>query len=169
MAPLIALATQVGLPLIEKILTRKIGGANAALATDTVRQIAERVGTNPAGIDAVAAQEPGRVIDAMREVERMAPDLVAAYAAERDGLIAILQAEQAEPFWAWAWRPAGMWGLGALWLWNQIGLHVANAVWKIALPPTDTAVLMQISALYMTLYMGGHTVKDVAARWSSKG
>jgi hypothetical protein len=28
--------------------------------------------------------------------------------------------------------------------------------------------LMGISALYMSLYMGGHTIKDVAAKWIGK-
>ena len=52
--------------------------------------------------------------------------------------------------------------------WNAIILHVANAIWKIALPPMPCEHLMAISALYMTLYMGGHTIKDVAGKWIGK-
>ena len=69
------------------------------------------------------------------------------------------------PLWTWAWRPAGMWGLGALWFWNLILLHVANAFWKIALPQADLGLLFQLTAVYMGLYMGGHTVKDVVQKW----
>ena len=39
-------------------------------------------------------------------------------------------------------------------------VHVANAIWRIALPPTDFTVLVGMSSVYMALYMGGHTLKD---------
>lgn len=164
----IALATQVGLPLVEKVLTRKLGAGNAGLASDMLRAIAERVGATPEELNQVADKEPGRVIEAMREVERMSPELIALYASGVEHQFALLQSEQGEPLWVRAWRPLGMYGLGVLWFWNLIVLHVANAIWKTALPPTDLAVLIQLSALYMGLYMGGHTVKDVAEKWRAR-
>jgi len=39
-------------------------------------------------------------------------------------------------------------------------LHVANAIWRIALPPIDLGVLLSLTGIYTAFYMGGHTVKD---------
>lgn len=168
MSAIAAIAVQIGVPLIEKILTNKIGGAGGELAADVLRNLADRAGTTPAGLEVLAETEPGRVIDAMRHVEKMTPELIALYAAGVQGQFALLQAEQADPAWMRAWRPAGMYMLGFLWLWNVVLLHVANAIWKIALPAVPFEVLFQVSALYMGLYMGGHTVKDVAEKWKAK-
>lgn len=169
MAPaLIALAAQVGAPLIEKILARRIGAGNAALARDVVGAIAETAGVLPGDLDRLAEEEPDRIGNAMREVEPSLPEMVALYEAELAARQEVFRMEKDEPLWVRAWRPLGMYGLGFLWFWNLIILHVANAIWKTALPPTDLAILMQISALYISLYMGGHTVKDVISKWASR-
>lgn len=167
-AALAALALQVGAPLVEKILARRIGAGNAALARDVVTTIAETAGVAPDNLERAAAEEPERIATALRKVESSLPETIALYEAELEGKLAMFSAEKAEPLWVRAWRPLGMYGLGVLWFWNLIGLHVANAYWKIALPPTDLAVLMQLSALYMSLYMGGHTVKDLAEKWTNR-
>ncbi len=165
-ATLIALATQIGVPLIEKILTKRLGAGRAQLATDIVRVIADRAGTTPSDLEILAASDPGIVIEALHEVERMAPEMVALHAAEVEGQFALLQREMDKPVWTWAWRPAAMYGFGVLWFWNIVIIHIANAYWKIALPQSDLAMLFQLNALYIALYMGGHTVKDfVSARW----
>jgi hypothetical protein len=105
---------------------------------------------------------------AMVAVEGDVAELAPLYAAEIAARQETFAAEREEPLWVRAWRPLGMYGLGFFWLWNLVLLHVANAVWKIALPPTDLSVLMQISALYMSLYMGGHTAKDLMAKWTGR-
>lgn len=165
----IALAAQIGAPLLRGILTQKIGQANSDLVTGVIGQIAARAGTSPEALAGLADENPGRVIDAIREVEAVAPEMIALYDAAQTRQIELMRAEMAAggPLWTWAWRPAGMWGLGALWFWNLIALHVANAVWKIALPATDLGMLFQLTALYMGLYMGGHTVKDVVQKWKA--
>ncbi|WP_413874147.1 hypothetical protein [Albidovulum sp.] len=169
MAPaLIALAAQVGAPVIRDILARKIGRANAELAGDVVGLIAKRAGVAPEAVEQLAIDEPGRVTAAMTAVEADVAELAPLYAAEIAARQDTFAAEQGEPLWVRAWRPLGMYGLGFLWLWNLVLLHIANAWWKIALPPTDLGVLMQISALYMSLYMGGHTVKDLMSKWSAR-
>ena len=164
----IALAAQIGAPLLRGILTRKIGQANSDLVTGVIGQIATRAGARPEDLAKMADENPGRVIDAIREVEAMAPEMIALYDAAQTRQIDLMRAEMAAggPLWSWAWRPAGMWGLGALWFWNLIVLHVANAIFKTALPPTDLGMLFQLTALYMGLYMGGHTVKDIAQKWT---
>ena len=82
--------------------------------------------------------------------------------------LATLAAEQDEPLWARMWRPGGMYLIGFLWLWNAVILHVANAIFKIALPPMPWDILMGLSSLYFALYMGGHTVKDLVGKWVAK-
>ena len=109
-----------------------------------------------------------QAVDALRVVERQSPELVALYAAGLEYQTAMMQAEQTEPLWQRAWRPAGMYLIGFLWFWNIVALHVANAVWKIALPQTPYDVLIQLTGIYAGLYMGGHTIKDLAEKWKEK-
>ncbi len=157
---LTALAIQIGVPLISGILTRRFGASNAQLANDVVGAVARRLGVGTAEVDALAEADAPRAINALREVEAAAPEMIALHAAALEGQFALLQAEQKGPWWGWAWRPAFMWLLAGLWLWTVVLLHVANAIWRIALPPIDPGVLLSVTGIYAALYMGGHTVKD---------
>lgn len=165
---LVALAAQIGAPLIRDILARKIGRENAELATDVIGIVARRAGVAPEDVEKLAADDPARVMAAMTAAEPEIAALVPLYTAELEARQETFRMEAGEPLWVRAWRPLGMYGLGFLWLWNLVLLHVANAWWKLALPPTDNATLLQLSALYMSLYMGGHTVKDVFAKWAGR-
>ncbi|MCA3455416.1 MAG: hypothetical protein IOC92_06345 [Rhodobacter sp.] len=165
MSALLALAAEVGAPFIQKALSEKVGGP---LATEVLRTIADRAGVSPAALDETARGQPDLVRQAIAETEALAPEIIALQEAELDAKLAVFESERTEPVWVRAWRPLGMYGLGVLWFWNAIILHVANAIWKIALPPMPFEHLMAISALYMTLYMGGHTIKDVAGKWIGK-
>jgi ABC-type dipeptide/oligopeptide/nickel transport system permease component len=158
MSILATLALQSGLPLIEKLLSKKIGDQGGALATGVISAIATRAGVLPDEVEALADATPGKVIEAMREVERASPELLAAYDRDLQLQLATLAAEKDDPAWMRAWRPGWMYLLGFLWLWNLVILHVANAVWKIALPPLPTTDLLALTGLFLSLYMGGHTV-----------
>lgn len=164
MAPLIAIALQAGLPSIAAILQRKLGDAGGGLAADVLGAIAARAGVTPDQLETTAAENPGRLIDAMRQVEPMTPELIALYTRGLEHQFTLLQAEMAEGGWKAAWRPAGMWFVLFLWLWQVVILHVCNAIWKIALPPMPWDQLIYFSGLYMGLYMGGHTIKDAVAK-----
>jgi len=157
---LLAVATQIGAPLIRQVLTSRLGAQNAELATNVAEAVARRAGVGVGDLDQLADENPTRMVDAVRETEAMMPEMIALYAKGLEGQFALLQAEQKGPWWGWAWRPFMMWLLAFLWLWNIVILHVANAVWRIALPPTDFTVLLSLTATYMALYMGGHTIKD---------
>ena len=167
-ATLASIALSAGMPMIERILSRKLGDAGGGLATEVIRHIADALKVAPDEVEAVAEQYPGKVIEAMRTVEPMAPELVALYAAGLQGQFALLQAEAAEPIWMRAWRPGGMYLILFLWAWNIVILHVANAIWRIALPPAPFDALGWFTAVYCSLYMGGHTLKDVMSKWISK-
>lgn len=162
------IALNAGLPIIEQILSKKLGDAGGQLASQTLRAIAERLKVEPEAIEAEADRSPGAVIDAMREVERMSPEMIALYATGLQGQFALLQAESTEPFWSRGWRPTGMWLILFLWAWNIVILHVANAVWKIALPPAPFDALGWLTGVYCSFYMGGHTLKDVVQKWMTK-
>ena len=164
MAPLIALAIQAGLPSIASILQRKLGDAGGALATDVLTTIASRAGAKVEDLEKMADENPGKVLDAMRKVEPMTPELIALYTKGLEQQFTLLQAEIAEGGWKAAWRPAGMWFVLVLWFYQIIGLHVANAIWKIALPASPWEQLVTFTGMYMGLYMGGHTIKDVVTK-----
>ncbi|MFN4058204.1 MAG: hypothetical protein ACK4HW_08485 [Roseinatronobacter sp.] len=160
MNAVLALATQIGAPLVRQVLSNRIGGRNADLATDVIDAIARRAGVSVPDLDRLAEENPPVVIDAIREAEAALPEHIAHYAQGLEGQFALLQAEQKGHWLGWAWRPAMMWLLAFLWLWQLVILHVANAIWKIALPPADSATLLGLTSVYMALYMGGHTLKD---------
>lgn len=166
-APLIALAVQVGAPMIRAALERRFG-ADGKLAGAVTDAIARKLGAAPEALPALAEAEPGRVIEAIREVERETPEMVRLWMAEAEAAAALARAEETDPAWMRAWRPGGMYLIGFLWLWNTVILHVANAIWKIALPPVPFEQLIQLSGLYFGLYMGGHTIKDLAAKWQAR-
>lgn len=163
MSMLAAIALNAGFPMVKAILERKIGDKNGALVTDVIGAIATRVGAKPEDLDKIATDSPGKIIDAMRQVEPMTPELISLYTSGLQHQFEMLQVEMAEGGWKAAWRPAGMWFILVLWAYQIIGLHVANAVWKIALPAAPWENLITFTAMYMGLYMGGHTIKDVVA------
>lgn len=167
-AALIALAAKVGAPLVEGIIARKLGDAAGQLAGEVVDLIADGAGTTAEMLPEAIAADPARVSDAILRAEAELPQMIELYSQEAEGRIRLLEGEKAEPLLFRAWRPMGMYGLGLLWIWNVILLHVANALWRIALPPVPYDILLQISALYMSLYMGGHTVKSVVETWKAK-
>lgn len=169
MAPLIAIALKAGLPSIAAILQRKLGDTGGALAADVLNTIASRAGAKVEDLETMADENPGKVLDAMRQVEPMTPELIALYTRGLEHQFTLLQAEMAEGGWKAAWRPAGMWFVLFLWAWQVVILHVCNAVWKIALPPMPWDQLIYFSGLYMGLYMGGHTIKDAVAKWAGAG
>ena len=170
MTPLISalmpLVLQVGAPVIQKILEGKIGKGNTALFGAVAQKVAETAGVLPSELPSLAQTDPGAVREAIATVEKIAPELVSVYEQGLAHQTAIMLAEQSEPFWAWAWRPGMMYVFAFLWLWNLVILHVLNAWLKIALPQSDLWLLFQLNALYMTLYMGGHTLKDAMTKFA---
>lgn len=166
-APLIAIATQIGVPMIRAALERRFG-PDGRLAAEVAASVARRAGVPVDGLDTLATDDPARVIDAMRQVEAETPELIRLYVAEAEAAAALARSEETDPVWMRAWRPGGMYLIGLLWLWNVVILHIANAIWKTALPPVPFEQLIQLSGLYFGLYMGGHTIKDLASKWVAR-
>ena len=169
MSALLALAVQAGLPMLRGILGRRLGDSGGRLAGEVIDALVARAGvSDAAALDALIETTPGKVIEAMASVEKDVPEKFNLLLRDTEGRIALLEAESQEGGWRSAWRPAGMYVIGFLWFWNAVLLHVANAVWKTALPPMPFSELVQVTGLYMGLYMGGHTVKDLADKWRAK-
>jgi hypothetical protein len=165
MSALASLAGSAGIKIIERIIGQRLGDGAGQLAGQVLGEIAAQVGVPVDRLEQAAIDQPPAVIDAMRNVEARTPELIALYAAEVELQKQALAAEAGESVWMRAWRPGGMYMIGLLWIWNTIVLHVCNAIWKIALPAMPYDQLVQLSGLYMGLYMGGHTVKDAISKW----
>ena len=169
LAPLLAtVASSVGAPLVERILAGRIGAENAGLVSGVVSTIANYAGAMPDELPELHRDKPDVLAAAVTAAETDAPELIALYASELESKTTLLLAEMKEPRWTWAWRPLGMYGIGALWFWNVIVLHVLNAVFKIALPQMPLGELFNLTALFLGLYMGGHTVKDAVGKVASR-
>lgn len=168
-AALISLALQAGAPLVRDILSKRIGAENTELAEGVVGLIARRAGVSVDALPQLAESDPDTVKKAIVEVDSaQAPGMVALYAQEMEFANATLHSDQDGRAWKSAWRPAGMYLIGFLWLWNVVILHVTNAIAKVALPPMPFEQLLQLSGLYFGLYMGGHTVKDVVSKLATR-
>lgn len=166
MSALADVALSAGFPIIRAVLERKLGDTGGGLVSDVLAAVAGRAGVMPEALEDLAATNPGKVIDAMRVVEPMTPELVALYAKGLEHQNALLMAEQEEGGWKANWRPLGMYFVMLLWAWQVVILHVCNAIWKIALPPMPWEQLVTFTGLYMGLYMGGHTLKDMATKFT---
>lgn len=168
-AALISLAMQAGAPIVRDILSKRIGAQNTQLAEEVLGLIARRAGVTVQDLPDMASTKSDDIVEAIAEVEvGDAPGLLAIYAQEIEFAQAALDADQGRSAWSSAWRPAGMYLIGFLWLWNVVILHVTNAICKTALPPVPFEQLLQLSGLYFGLYMGGHTIKDVIAKWATR-
>jgi len=159
--------TTVGAPVLKKLIEGSLPPPFNTLGGVAIDVLADRLGT-AATSDAIVKRyetDPATATPIIQELEA-SPEAILAGVEQQKQTNELLLAEMQEPLWTWAWRPAGMWGLGDLLFWNIIGLHALNAIFIISLPPTDAGILFQLSALDMGRYRGGHTVKDfVAKKW----
>ena len=121
------------------------------------------------GLDEAVASKPEEVAGAIMDAEAQLPPLIDVLLADAKGATDLAVAEtSSEHVLAWAWRPAAMWGFGALWFWALVIVPTIQAVWNTVLAAPDLSILFQLNVVYMGLYMGGHTVKDfVATRWGA--
>lgn len=166
-AILLSLAAEIGAPMVQQILARKIGQGNADLVADVIARIAAAAGVPPEVLPEIVDDQPDVVRDAILEVEAMTPELIALYSQGLEFQMAQLKSEEGESGFMRGWRPGFMYLLLFLCFWNAVGLHVLNAIFKVALPPMPWDVLIQLTAIYAGLYMGGHTIKDAVGKWAA--
>lgn len=167
---LIGVAAKVGAPLVKGILEKAIGGRGGKVAGQVAGQvidaIAGRAGVKPDELPDLVAAEPAIVEEAVAAIEAETPELILAHVESQRLSIELQLAEMAkEPWWAWAWRPGWMWLLGLLWLCRLIVLPIADAVAGTAVASAaDIGTMMTLTSVFLGLYMGGHTAKDIATK-----
>lgn len=154
---LIAAATKVGAPVVKSILEKHVGGLAGTLAGSVIDQIAERAGVEP---EALPQEDPKIIENAVRDIEAAGPEVIALYRAGLEGQFELIQAEMSEGFWQSAWRWGWMYLLAFLWVCAFL-VFPALKVFGIVLDPIDSATLMTLTGWFISLYMGGHTVKEI--------
>lgn len=141
------------------ILGSAIGGPAGGIATMIGREIARELGVGtPQEAARVITSDP-QSVERLRQYEADHAEEFALLAQEQRHMRDILAREDKGPFWQHAWRPAMMWLIGFLWL-NNLFLTplLFNAILKLNVPLAPLDALIALSGLYMSLYLGGHTV-----------
>lgn len=133
-----------------------------------VESIAVKVGVEPTpeAIQAKHAAEPEIVEEAIREVATESPEEWAYYV-QADAIRADILARQDQQgglaaAWKWLW----MYLLAVFWSWAIIVQPLVNWFAGADMRLVDLGTLMGLTTIYLGLYMGGHTIKDVATKWT---
>ena len=162
---LVGIAAKIGAPLVRGVLEKSIGRTGAELAGEIIEAIAERAGTTAQNLPELGEDKLG---EAIAKTEADMPAILSAWNESQRMALDLQKAEMERGGWfSWSWRPAGMWLILGLWFWAMLVHPLANAA-GAALGPPDLAVLMNFTALFLALYMGGHTVKAVVDSWAGR-
>ncbi|WP_157019624.1 hypothetical protein [Mesorhizobium xinjiangense] len=151
------IAAKVGAELVGTVLGDRFGSAGGELAETVVEEVSKRVGVPPADLPQAEHKE---LENAVRDVEAVMPEIIALWAKGLDGQFALLEAETREGFWQSAWRWGWMYLLAFFWIWRIIIGPAVNAG-GMAIELVDYAVLLTLTTWFISLYMGGHTVKTL--------
>jgi hypothetical protein len=158
---LVGVATEVGAPLVKRILEKRFGKASGELAETVIKTVAEKAGAEPIDLEAL---KPADLKEAVLATEAEMPELIALYTAGLEGQFALLQAETREGFWQSFWRYGWMYLLAIFWIWRIIVAPIVNqrlgSASGLMIEMIDVATLMTLTSWFMALYMGGHTIKD---------
>lgn len=150
------IAAKVGAKLVGKAVGGAFGPAGGELAETVIDTIAGRLGV-PA--EDIPAQPEDKLAQAVRETERAdMPELLALWGKGLEGQFALLQAESKEGVLQSAWRWGWMYLLGLYWTHTILLVPVLRAN-GIDIEGVDVAVLLTLTTWFISLYMGGHTVK----------
>jgi hypothetical protein len=141
------------------ILGSAIGGPAGGIATTIGREIARELGVDTPQEAARAIENDPQAVETLRGYEAAHAEELALLGQEQRHMSEILAREDKGPWWQHAWRPAMMWLIGFLWL-NNLFLTplLFNAILKLGVPLAPFDALITLSGLYMSLYLGGHTV-----------
>jgi len=156
---LLGIAAKAGADLIGKVLGDRFGPAGGQLAETVIGEIAERVGLPPADLPQA---EPQVLEKAVKDVEAAMPELIALWAKGIDGQFQLLEAETREGFWQSAWRWGWMYLLAVFWSCYILLFPVLSAI-GFEVERVDVAVLLTLTTWFISLYMGGHTVKALGS------
>lgn len=160
-AIILDVAAGLGVPYIKKVLTDLTGGGS--IAGEVIDAIAKEAGVDP---EAIPALPKDQLEEAILKAEPQAAELWISYIESQRLMGDTIELDYAkEPWWAWAWRPLWMWLLGFLWLYVLVAQPVVKALLLPDLEAVDVALLMTVTGVFVTFYMGGHTAKDWISKW----
>jgi hypothetical protein len=165
---LIDVAAKVGAPIVKSLLEKHVGGTAGEIGGMVIDAIAGKAGVPPDDLRSVPTKDLEAAVAA---TEADAPQLVAAWVEQQRETNKLMLAEMSKgrPWWMWAWRPAWMWFLGFLFLFRLVLVPVTDAIVGSSIAATvDLSTMMTLTAWFMGLYMGGHTVKDALAKWAER-
>ena len=157
-------ATRVGAPIVKDLLTNTIGGPIGEIGGAVIDVIAGHAGVAPAQLPELPAKD---LDAAVAKAEAEAPELLVQWNRQQEQAIALMKAEmdKNEAVWTWAWRPAWMWLLAALWTYALVLRPMINTAAGAAIEAVDLESLTWLTTAYLALYMGGHTFK--ASKWAA--
>ena len=165
---LIEAATRVGAPIVKQLLEKHLGGAAGEIGGMVIDAIAGKAGVPPADLPSVSAKDLEAAVVA---TETETPQLITAWVEQQREANRLILAEmdKSESWWTWAWRPAWMWFLGFLFLFRLVLVPITDAALGSDIAASvDLPTMMTLTAWFMGLYMGGHTLKDLAVKWTAR-
>lgn len=156
-AILIPILTQAGAPILKNLIRRHAGAGTADIAETVIDALAGAVGTDPTpgAIAEAHKADPAKVEAAIRDLESSQADRWfelqdAAIKRQFDLLEMETKAGGLKDSWRWGW----MWLLAGFWTWQVIAT-------AFDVPTLDAAILMTLTTWFISLYMGGHTIKEL--------
>lgn len=158
---LIAAAARVGADTVKTVIERRAGQGAAGLAGRVIDAVAAEAGVGPAELPDLAAAEPARLDDAVARVEANSPELIALWARGLDHQFALAETEAREGFWKGFWRWGWMYLLALFWVWRIVIGPAVNALTPVTIELIEFGVLLTLTGWFMSLYMGGHTIKEL--------
>ncbi len=162
LAPILA---QAGTKLLGEIVARK--SPDAALVVEKIGAALGMAAATPEAIKDRFDADPGAVVAAARSVEAGDPVMWEYLAGRgREQAELLKREDDRESFFSWGWRPAMSWLLILLWLWGGVLLPLINAAFHPAITALSVADLVTFSGIWLAIYGGGHTVKDLATKYA---
>lgn len=160
------LAADVGAPIVKKLVEERLGGAGGRIAGKVIDEIAAKAGVEPRELPDA---DPEILREAIVETEAQMPELIDLWSKGLDGQFALLQADTKEGFWQSFWRWGWMYLLALFWIWRIVVLPVVN--WRITrvdhglpIEAIEFGVLLTLTGWFISLYMGGHTLKAIGGQ-----
>ncbi|WP_157928842.1 3TM-type holin [Pararhizobium haloflavum] len=166
---LIEVAAKVGAPIVRQLLETRVGGMAGEMGGMIIDTIAKKAGVAPDDLPSLPAED---LEIAVAAAEAETPQLVAAWVEQQREANRLMLAElgRSESWWTWAWRPAWMWFLGFLFLFRLVLVPTLDAaIGSDIAADIDLSTMMTLTAWFMGLYMGGHTVKQALNQFAGRG
>lgn len=156
-------AVRTGSGIIKDIISAQLGPTIGGLAGTVVDTIAENLGVTP---EEIPTTDPAAVDMIVVETNNNR-EILLLYVEQQRLTNSLLTAEmnKSESLWTWAWRPAWMWFLMLVWFYALLAAPIVSGITGVKFDIPELGVVVSLTITFVTLYMGGHTLKDI---WRKK-